>query len=421
MHVSAHLDVDVVALEADELVTVMLQLDAPPAPASDVQRAEHTAVVVLDRSGSMGGDRLDHAKGALLTLVDRLDDRDRFGLVVFDHEAQVLVPAERVGVLRRPRVRQLIAAVDPRGSTDLSSGYLRGLQEARRAAGQTGATVLLLSDGHANAGVTDPDQLCSVARQASSAGVTTSTVGIGTGYDERILAAIAEGGQGNHSFAEHAEGTIVAVAAEIDGLLTKTVQAASLLIRPLDGVAAIRLLNDLPATAIAEGVLVELGDFYGGDERRLVLEVAVPSKAALGLATVAELEVRYVELPDLTEHVLTLPISVNVVPADVAAGRVPDAEVRRERLMVETQKAKKESERLLRDGDVSGARDTLTAASADLAAAPPSRELDHEQAWIAETMTALGSRDDDYTLKRMRASQSARSRGYRNRRQGGEI
>ncbi len=421
MHVSAHLDVDAVALEADELVTVMLQLDAPKAPDTGEPRLEHTAVVVLDRSGSMQGDRLDHGKRALQALVDRLDDRDKLGLVVFDHEAQVLVPADRVGALGRPRVKELIASVDSRGTTDLSSGYLRGLQEARRVAGPAGATVLLLSDGHANAGITDPDQLCSVARQASSARVTTSTIGIGTGYDETILAAIAQGGHGNHSFAEHAEGTVVAVAAEIDGLLAKTVQAASLLIRPLDGVAAITLLNDLPATAVADGVLVELGDFYGGDERRLVLEIAVPSKAALGLAKVAELEVRYVELPNLREHVVTLPISVNVVPADVAAGRVPDPEVRRERLIVDTQKAKKESERLLRDGDVGAARNTLTAASAHLAAAPPSAEVFEEQSWIGETLTAMGSREDDYTLKRIRASRLTRDRGYRNRRQGGEV
>ena len=87
MHLSAHLDVDVVALEADDTVTVLLELVAPT-PATDDARPEHTVVVVLDRSGSMGGGRLEHAKGALLRLVDRLADDDRFGLVAFDDQAQ---------------------------------------------------------------------------------------------------------------------------------------------------------------------------------------------------------------------------------------------------------------------------------------------------------------------------------------------
>jgi len=75
------------------------------------------------------------------------------------------------------------------GRTDLSAGYLRGLQEARRVAGPAGATLLILSDGHANAGVTDPDRLGGVAAQAKSAGVSTSTLGLGLGYDEALLDA----------------------------------------------------------------------------------------------------------------------------------------------------------------------------------------------------------------------------------------
>jgi len=421
MHVAAHLDVDVIALETDDQVTVMLQFDAPQPPATGTPRVEHTAIVVLDRSGSMSGGRLHNAKQALLRLVDRLDDRDRFGLVVFDDQAQVLVPADRVGALGRKLVKQAIAAVQTGGSTDLSSGYLRGLQDARRVAGPSGATVLLLSDGMANAGVTDPDQLGSLARQATSGGITTSTIGIGTGYDETILAAVAVGGQGNHAFAEHAEGTVVAVAGEIDGLLSKTVQAASVLVRPLVGVATVSVLNDLPAVATADGVLIELGDFYAGEERRLLLEFAVPACAALGLATVAQIEVRYVELPALVEHVVTLPVSVNVVPADAAAGRLPSAEVTQEKLLLRVQRAKKDSEEALRYGDIAGARAQLQSAADVLASAPLSAETSAEADWVAETLGTLDDRDEGYNLKRMRSSSSRAARGYKTRHQGGEV
>ncbi len=421
MHIAAHLDVDVVALETDDQVTVMLQFDAPQPPVTQRPRVEHTAIVVLDRSGSMSGARLDNAKQALLRLVDRLDDTDSFGLVVFDDQAQVLVPADRVGALGRTAVKRAIASVQPGGCTDLSSGYLRGLQEARRAAGPAGATVLLLSDGMANAGITDPDQLASLARRATGDRVTTSTIGIGTGYDETILAAVAVGGQGNHAFAAHAEGTTVAVAGEIDGLLSKTVQAASVLIRPLDGVASLSVMNDLPSVGVNDGVLVELGDFYAGEERRLLLEFAVPARAALGLATIADIEVRFVELPSLVEHVVSVPVSVNVVPADVAAGRLPSAVVSEEKLLLQVQGAKKRSEEALRYGDVDSARAELRSAADVIASAPMSADTAAEAAWVTETLGSLDERDEGYNLKRMRASSSRAARGYKTRHQGGEI
>ena len=421
MHITAHLDVDVVALETDDQVTVMLQFDAPQPPVTGRTRVEHTAIVVLDRSGSMTGTRLDNAKQALLRLVDRLDDGDRFGLVVFDDQAQVLVPADRVGALGRTAIKRAIASVQPGGSTDLSSGYLRGLQEARRVAGPAGATVLLLSDGMANAGITDPDQLASLAGRATADRVTTSTIGIGTGYDETILAAVAVGGQGNHAFAEHAEGTTVAVAGEIDGLLSKTVQAASVLIRPLDGVASLTVMNHLPSVGVSDGVLVELGDFYAGEERRLLLEFAVPARAALGLATIADIEVRFVELPSLVEHVVSVPVSVNVVPADVAAGRLPSAAVSEEKLLLQVQDAKKRSEEALRYGDVDSARAELRSAADVIASAPVSAETAAEAAWVTETLGSLDDRDEGYNLKRMRASSSRAARGYKTRHQGGEI
>ncbi len=425
MHVNAHLDVDLVALDSEDTVTVLLDLQAPASPEAGAPRPEHTAVVVLDRSGSMGGRRLAAAKRALIELVARLDDRDRFGLVVFDHNAQVAVPAGRVGDLGRDRLRRSISAVRSGGSTDLSSGYLRGLQEARRVCTATGATIVLLSDGHANAGVTDPEQLKQVAGNAAKQQISTSTIGIGTSYDESILAAMAEGGLGNHAFAEHSDAAAAAVAGELDGLLTKTVQAANLLIRPTGDVASVRLMNDgLSAQGVEGGVLVELGDFYGGEQRKLVLALQVPAVAALGLAQVGSLALTYVELPSLEQHTITLPISVNVVPADIAAGRVPDPVVEREKLLQSAQAAKKQAEEALRRGDIDGARGSLSAARDALAGAGPEvldEELADEVDWLRTSERMLDERDRAYNAKRMTSDHRRKSRGYKTRTLGGEV
>lgn len=153
MQLSTKLDCDLVAVEQADELTLLVELTAPTPPTTTT-RQPATLQVVLDRSGSMAGDRLEGAKQALVALIDRLDPTDNFGLVAFDDSVEVVVPAGPL--TSKSAVKDVIAAIDDGGSTDLSSGYLRGLQEARRVAGPTGATLLLMSDGHANAGVTDP-------------------------------------------------------------------------------------------------------------------------------------------------------------------------------------------------------------------------------------------------------------------------
>ena len=216
MHLNATLDLDVVAIEAEDQISVLLELAAPAAETSRT-RPPSTLQVVLDRSGSMAGDPLESAKAALIDLVGRLEPTDHFGLVVFDDEVHVAVPA---GPLTdKDSVRGLIASIPPGGTTNLSGGYLRGLQEARRVAGKRGATLLLISDGHANVGILDSDKLGSVAADARSHRVTTSTIGLGLGYDETLLAALARGGAGNTHFAEEGDTAAAALASEVDGLL----------------------------------------------------------------------------------------------------------------------------------------------------------------------------------------------------------
>src|SRR4051795_5498751 len=254
--------------------------------------------------------------------------------------------------------------------TNLSAGLLRGLQEARRAAGDGGATLLLLSDGHANDGIVDADQLAGIAAKARTDGVTISTVGIGLDYDETLLAAVARAGQGGHAFALDGDAAAGAVAGEVEGLLSKTVQAASLTIRPQGPVEAITVWNDLPSHAIAGGVVAELGDLWAGEERKVLITLAVPAMPALGLAEVATLALTYVALPDLVEQTITIPLHVNVVPGDEAAGRVRDPKVRSEVLFQRAQEAKRRAAQAIHLGDVDGARAEYQSASAVLAAAP---------------------------------------------------
>jgi Ca-activated chloride channel homolog len=367
MQINAQLGVDLVAVDGDEELSALVELTAPEGAQDDRCRTPNILVVVLDRSGSMRGPRLEGAKRALLSLVDRLSPADSFGLVTFDDDVRVDVPA---GTLAdKPAVKASIRDVHPGGCTNLSAGYLRGLQEARACAGDAGGTVLLISDGHANAGITEPDRLASIASTYADQHVTTSALGYGLGYDERVLNAVARGGRGNEHFAEDPDSACALIAGEVTGLLSQTIQAASLTIGMSRHVRAVRLANDLPATPVDGGIRVELGSFWSGEERKLVLAFDVPRLADLGLTEVATLELRYVDTVELREETITVPLHVNVVPGDEAAGRTINPVVATELAFQTAQQAKREASRHLSAGDAYGAARHLRVARSTLDAA----------------------------------------------------
>lgn len=414
MHLSTKLDCDLVAVEHSDELTLLVELTAPTPPTTS-PRQPATLQIVLDRSGSMAGDRLEGAKTALIALIDRLDPADNLGVLAFDDSVQVVVPAGALS--NKQAVKHAIRRIDDGGSTDLSSGYLRGLEEAERVAGPTGATLLLISDGHANAGVTDPAQLEHVASRAHSKGITTSALGFGLGFDERLLSALARGGVGNELFAEEADTAVAVISGEVDGLLSQVAQAASLRLTWTDHVTGIEVLNDQPVVGLPDGALLELGTFYAGETRRLLIKLRIPGIAALGLTQVATIGFTHVAHPDLVQHSTSVPIHVNVVPGDQAAGRIADPVVRSEALFQQTQKAKRDSGRLLSQGRIAEGTAMLHSASADLrvgsAMLPP--ELTTELSEEADLMDALAH---ESTIDRNRAAKTSSwdaSRKSRNR------
>ena len=429
MQFTAQLDVDVVALEAEDEVTCLVSLTAP-VPEEIAERPGETLIAVVDRSGSMDGGPIEAVRTALHQLVDRLKPQDRFGVVVFDSEALVQVPTHPMADHDTATVHALIEGITPRGTTDLSGGYLLGLSEARRHISQTGASVILLSDGHANVGITDPAQLGSVAAQARAEGITTTTIGIGQGYDEVLLAEVATQGSGSHRFAYTDDDAIAVVSEEAGDLLSKSILNAVARIRPTDPAMVDRIgtLHDVPRwiEADAEGVkhlVVPLGDLYAGEERQLLLHFPVPALAALGLHELAQVSIEYVALPDIVQEVVAWPVMVNVVPGDEAAGRVPDPTVTSARLLAETTKAKREATQALSKGDVDRAVGLMQGQSQSLAdflvgiddslpeGSPIRERLTEEAEQLARLARGAQERDRYLAMKSMTEDINLTSRG----------
>lgn len=368
MKIQALLDVDMVALEATDKVTLMLDLTAPANPAH-INRPGQAVQVVLDRSGSMGGHPLEAAKESILKLVDRLAPQDSFGLVAFDDTALVIVPTRAMAEHELPALKQAIREMQDGASTDISAGYLMGIRELKRVQSIGGSTLLLISDGHANAGETDPKFFTEVATKSATEKISTSSIGLGTGYDESILEALAQGGGGAHRFAGTVDEAVGAIAAEVEDLLDKAVVNAVLRITPtsaLMGAPAIEILQRLPYFMDHGTYVLQLGDLYSGENRRFVVEIPVPGIAMLGLCQIANLTIEYLDLAERQEITVTLPVNVNVVPEDVAAGRIADPIVRAERLVLDAQSAKSLAIEDLNSGHVKEASERLKGTAAKL-------------------------------------------------------
>ena len=426
MHVKAHLDLDLVALEAADQLTLMLDLTAPISDKAK-NRAPQAIQVVLDRSGSMSGEPLESAKGSLLKLVDRLAPQDFFGLVAFDDAALVVVPMRPVQDHHIPSLRQAIRQLNTGGSTDISAGYLMGLRELTRVTTVGASTLLLISDGHANSGEQDPKILASIATKHAGQRVTTSTIGLGNGYDEIILEALATGGGGAHRFASTIDEAVGAIAAEVSDLLDKSAVNAVLRVKPVQCLTQppqIQVIQRLPFWKDGEDYVIQLGDLYAGENRRFIIGLEVPGIAGLGLAKVADIVLEYLNLAEMTEISVTMPVQVNVVPVDIAAGRIPDPIVRAERLIVEAQSEKVIATDEIRSGKsaiaskrLRGTAERLRREASNIpvtdSRSAESLEIIKTEAEEMDRLAGIAETEDDlHSVKRMHESYS---RGTRSR------
>ena len=361
VQVSASTDVSVVPAAAEEEVTLLVSLLAPAA--EQPQRGPVSLIVVLDRSGSMAGGRLASAQRSLTSLVDRLSPTDTLGLVTFDNEIDVVVPA--APLTNKAEVKRRIAGVTPRGSTNLSGGLVRGLAEARRTDTSGPTTVLLLSDGKANVGATDAATLTALAARGRTDSITTSTLGVGLGYDETLLEAIAGGGTGNHCFAETPDDAAEAFATEIGGLLDAVALGTTVTLRPGALITEVRLLNQLPCATLDEGLRVEVGDLYTEEQRRLVFRAHVQAPDSLGRSRLAQIGTAWLDVSRQGAPVdSTLVVSVDIVDAATAQDREVDQEIRGEADLLEAHRLRRDAADALSHGDFDSADQSLRRAMA---------------------------------------------------------
>ena len=174
--------------------------------------------LVIDRSGSMDGSPIEAAKIAASQIVEKLNPKDCLSLVSFDDEVITHFSNVKMDIEGCNHAKQMISELYARGMTDLSGGWFEGAKCATEAIDEGGFSngyVIVLSDGMANHGITDPKELKMHATELASRGIQTSSIGIGANYSPLQLDALAEGGEGRLHDTETADDIIDVVLGEL--------------------------------------------------------------------------------------------------------------------------------------------------------------------------------------------------------------
>ncbi len=188
--------------------------------------------VVLDVSGSMAGQPLEHARAAVAQLLARLHPQDRFSLTTFSTFAAVVIPDGVVGP-RQGEIAESLRRIVAGGSTNLGDGLALGYRQAKSQAlgAEWVSLVMLLSDGQPNQGIVDQTTLAAHAAEAFQAGIQTSAFGVGENHDGLLMSTIADRGAGGYYYLPHTDAIAEALATELKSRLQPVAQAVEVRVR----------------------------------------------------------------------------------------------------------------------------------------------------------------------------------------------
>ena len=265
-----------VCSDAKIVLDVLVRI-TPPVPEVHFPRLPLNLALVLDRSGSMEGEKkMPFAREAAMFAVRQLLTTDRVSVTVFDEMIETIVP--NTAAEDKPAIVKRIERVKPRGSTDLHGGWAEGARQADSHRIDGGINrVLLLSDGLANQGVTDPNAIAAEARGLAARGISTTTLGVGDDYNEDLMEAMAKAGDGHYYYIESPVQLVDIFQTELQGLMATVGQKVSLGLDIQGGAAVADVLNDFEKAPTGRLMLPNL---VVGMPVQVLVRLSVPPQTA---------------------------------------------------------------------------------------------------------------------------------------------
>jgi len=298
-------------------------LTAPTATDIAMGRPSLSLAIVIDRSGSMHGAPIQNAKEAALSVLRQLDERDAFSIVTYSSSSETVIPMERATDANKVAARAAIETIDDDGGTCISCGLESGAHEVARSPIERGLRrILLISDGQANEGLYDRDELAQLAANKAASGVSISTVGVGLDFDEVTMRRLAEVGRGSYYFVEDTVALSAMFSRELGSLAKTVASEVRLVATPAPGVRIEEAYGYpmTPSTRSGDSVVVPIADMRAGETRKVVFRVTIAAGHE-GPLTVSQIDVGWHRVSDGVQRAAHTTAEVDVVddPRAVAA------------------------------------------------------------------------------------------------------
>jgi Ca-activated chloride channel family protein len=266
--------------ESSEQQLLYLLLEATPeGTIAQLPKLPLNLCLVIDRSSSMRGDRLNQVKEAAGRILDQLGQNDFFSLVTFNDRAEVVVSATRVQ--NRNELKQAISRVEAAGGTEMARGMALALQEIQRPMLVRGLSrIMLLTDGRTYG---DESTCVEIARRAQSRNIGLTALGIGTEWNEDLLETMTASENSHAQYIAAAHDVAAVFAEEMRRMHSVFAQRVrlSVSVRPggmLRSLEQVRpFLASVPISEAADREWVaSLSDWTGGDVQGFLLEIVTP-------------------------------------------------------------------------------------------------------------------------------------------------
>ena len=290
----------VLPAEQSNTAIIKVSLTGYDLPKVKRSRAPVNVAIVLDRSGSMSGQKLNQAKDAAITALDFLGAQDVISIISYDDRVRVDMPATKA--TDKSAIRRAIQNIRAGGNTALFAGVSKGSQEVGKFLTDNRVNrVILLSDGIANVGPATAWELGELGQSLSREGIAVSTIGLGLGYNEDLMVELAKQSDGNHVFAERATDLAHIFRSEFNDVTSVVAQNIDINIFCADGVKPLRILGR-DADIVNNRVSTRLNQVYSQQEKYLLLEVQVPEGKNQQRRQIASVDVSYTDIINNENH-----------------------------------------------------------------------------------------------------------------------
>jgi Ca-activated chloride channel homolog len=354
----------------EQTVDVLIRITPPTLNLDDSSRADLRSrpdwkgrpdlnlSLVLDRSGSMEGEKMVRAREAAMFCVDQMLATDRLSVVTFDERINVLLPSQ--AVTNKQSMKDMISRVSARGSTALHEAWLRGgLTVSERILDKGINRVVLITDGLANVGITSTDEIVTQAMGLFQRGVSTSTIGIGADFNEDLLMPMAQSGGGNAWHVVEPQDMQHIFQIELEGLIAQFAHTVSLSLIPADGVRIADVLNDFELTETGR---YRLPNLQAGLPLEIVVQLKVGAQEVGAKMRLLDLRLGYTPQDAENAEVLKQAHTVEFAPHAQVESSPANHDVIKAVQFLMNARARNEAIKLMDQGDYSGAEFVLGSA-----------------------------------------------------------